>query len=65
VSAKFSLHHPDGCSIEFEPLPDDMMRMTSKRGGREPIVFPDVGVELGRLYYKGWLKEGFMKDGTK
>lgn len=60
--ASHYLSHPDGCVIEFQPLPDDMVKITSRRSGRPALTFGgpmDAG--LARAYYRGWERQGFQR----
>lgn len=55
------LRHPNGCVIEFQPLPDDMVRFTSRRAGRADWGFT-IGHYLARSYWKGWVAVGFQPE---
>lgn len=55
------LAHPSGCSIEFRRF-DEIVVVTSKREGRADKQWR-TGVHLARLWYKGWVEQGFEPEG--
>lgn len=44
---------------EFKKQPDDMMKITIRCGGTPTFEMVPVGVELGRGYYKAFMKDGW------
>ena len=53
------LRHANGCTLTFAKDDDGRVTILSERPGRETISFGPVGAELARLWYRGWMKEGF------
>lgn len=56
--ASHKLAHPSGCVIEFAPAGEHHQSVVSRRPGRADIRWR-IGRELARLWWKGWMAEGF------